>query len=271
MHILRFIFDRALSWYLYTAACALGLCLATERLLLGHDPALYSPLHLFLFGGALCIYNLPNAWHSWSRDIRWNSNQLTLIIGFILAIASSFQLDISVLLLSAACGCLAVAYSIPVIPLRSFRRLRDIGWIKTAVLSSAWTTATAVIPFVYHHRPVTAYPFELAQRWAFIFILCLLFDIRDAEADERGSIITLPVKWGLVKTYVVIIAMLALYILFGLLQFVNSHELERLLMNLVTAGVLAMIIKYLSGKASQKAFSVLADGIMLLYAALILI
>ncbi|MDI9320501.1 MAG: hypothetical protein QM530_08530 [Phycisphaerales bacterium] len=72
--------------------------------------------------------------------------------------------------------------------------MKDIGCLKIVLLASVWTSVTAVLPVLFWRASVLQFPFELLIRFAFLLVLCLVFDIRDMEVDLKAGIYTLPNK-----------------------------------------------------------------------------
>jgi 1,4-dihydroxy-2-naphthoate octaprenyltransferase len=272
--LLRF-FDVIIYTSIFTACCAVGLCMATEKLI---DPAsvhLITKLHLLIFGSTLLVYNIPrllpsaNGTQAKSSALRkWYL--LFCVVGLLLTSAALYGQPLPVLILCASLGTLAFSYFLPVLPFGTKKRLRDYGWLKICVLTGVWTLATTVLPMVAMHKQATNYPLEIAMRFAFVFVLCLLFDIRDIETDLNNNIRTLPHKMGLAMSYRFIGILLIVFAVFSALQFFRFADTERLYSSLFTALATAGIVAYLKESSDKRAFVLLADGPMLLYSICIL-
>ncbi len=116
---------------------------------------------------------------------------------------------------------LTLMYSAPKIPLPFFKRLKPHIWGKTILLAAVWAYITAALPLLISNSAwQNDYWIFCFNRFALIFAICILFDIRDIEHDKTigvKSIVTL-LKTHHVKIIfnIVIIGCLASGIFFGL-------------------------------------------------------
>jgi 1,4-dihydroxy-2-naphthoate octaprenyltransferase len=108
-------------------------------------------------------------------------------------------------------------------------------------------------------------------RMFFIFALCVLFDLRDVQQDVENNIYTLPSKVGIANSYRLIYAALSLFVIVSVVQYSRFHLADRLAAALITAIATIAVAIYLRKRPSDKAYAILADGVMLVYALAILI
>jgi 4-hydroxybenzoate polyprenyltransferase len=250
--------------------------MASERLILGYAPALTNRLHLLVFGSTLLVYNTPriirkpNTGNPLKRQYRqWYF--ILFFMGFVLAVAGMYRQSVVLQLASIVLGIFAFAYFLPVLPFKNKRRLRDFGSVKIIVLAGVWTTATSVLPMLFWQKNISSYPLEIFIRLVFIFTLCVVFDIRDIRADVSNNINTLPNKVGLRNSYLLINFMLLLFVALSVVQYGRYPSAARLAGALLTALVTKMVVIYLRRHPSEKAYLFLADGVMLVYSALVLL
>lgn len=273
-----------LDWLLYTSVfaslCAVALCLATERLILGYIPPPGSALHLFIFGSAMVVYNVHHLVRkpAGSADTRsaWlqvnnRRNALMAWLGLLLSGAMSFYLPARVLLFCALLSVCSFAYSVPLLPFARKRRLKDFGWIKIWILSGVWTAVTAVLPMICWQQQMADFPVEIALRFVLMFILCLAFDIRDVQEDQEAGIFTLPAKIGLAATYRLIDIMILVFIGLCLLQYIRYGALVRFSGSVIAALLARIAIRYARRHPGNKVYLLYVDGVMLLYALLVLL
>ena len=105
-------------------------------------------------------------------------------------------------------GIVGLAYILPWLP--AGRRLRDTGWWKIILVSFSWSWLTAFIPFLIFSEASLFLSFlHGLERFFFIFLLAMAFEIRDIEVDQSHGLTTLPVHLGKKKSF-------NLAILFGL-------------------------------------------------------
>ncbi|MFI5196828.1 MAG: hypothetical protein ACHQD8_07040 [Chitinophagales bacterium] len=272
--IIRFI-DFFLYTSLFTACCATGLCMATERLITGVVSPLVSSLHILVFGSTILVYNMPRIAgkpHGRLRTMKYRKWHFVLFfIGSILTVTALCLMPLQMIISGSVLGVLSLAYFLPILPFKNKKRLRDFGWLKITVLAGVWTIATSVLPILYWQKNIDHYPFEILVRLLFIFTLCVIFDIRDMQTDQKNNINTLPQKVGIKNSYRLINSTLTLFVVLSIIQYFRFHEMERLVSALLTAVITRVVITYLQKRPSDRAYLVLADGVMLLYAVLVLI
>jgi 4-hydroxybenzoate polyprenyltransferase len=246
--------------------------MATEKLINGSSPAVISHLHVLVFGSALLVYNMPHI-------IRWRRNVaglklwyfLFFSIGIVMVLTSLFWLTAQMIIACLLLGMFTFAYSWPLLPLRNKKRLREFGWLKIIVLAGVWTIVTSILPILFYNKNISGYPFEILLRFVFIFTLCIVFDIRDMQTDLEHNIYTLPHKIGLKNTYRLINIILILFAVLSVIQYLHYPVAARLAGALLTAVVTRIVISYLRKYPSVTGYLGLADGVMMLYALLILI
>ena len=246
--------------------------MATERFINGGTPALFSALHLALFGGTLIVYNAPRLFfRKIINPVPYrNWYLLVFIAGGILVFGSVFWLPTGIVWFCLAVAVLPFSYSLPVLPFKNRKRLREYGWLKTLVLAGVWTVVTALLPIIFWNKVITAYPLELLNRFVFIFALCVVFDIRDIRTDMRNNIDTLPLRLGLRNSYITISIALLFFAVLNVLQYIRHPAPERLIAAWTTAFTTWMVVVYLRKKPSEIGYLSLADGVMLLYSSIIL-
>ena len=102
-----------------------------------------------------------------------------------------------------------------------------------------------------------------------MFVLCLLFDIRDIEIDRRENINTIPVLLGKRESYFLAYIVLVVFIILSVLQFFYYDD-----KGVLIAMLLSALITFYTAELSKKTnsdFVYLAgiDGMMLLQASLV--
>jgi 4-hydroxybenzoate polyprenyltransferase len=268
--------DGLLYTSLFTACCATGLCMATERLIDLSVLPLFTHLHLLVFGSTLLIYNAPRlvrparATERSATNYR-NEHLFFFCAGAVMAMISLYFMPLQIAVTAVFLSIFAFAYFLPILPFKNRKRLRDFGWLKIFVLAGVWTTATSILPILYLDKSISDYPFEILLRLVFIFTLCVVFDIRDMQTDLENKIYTLPHKVGLHNSYKLINAALLLFVYLSVVQYIRYPAIERLVGVLVTAITTKLVVYYLKKHPSERGYLVLADGVMLVYALLVLI
>ena len=248
--------------------------MATERLI-GAPGGLVSALHLFIAGCVLVVYNAPRiARKAYADELlaaNWvYSRRFWYFIffgaGVVIAGGAAFYLSAGEVVWCLLLGVVTFSYSLPLLPFGKRRRIRDYGWLKIAVLSFVWTVVTAVLPIVHWGKLPAAYPVEIAVRLVFIFVLCMLFDMRDVLEDQRNNIHTLPAVVGEQQSYRLVYSAIGVFVVLSVVQYSRFMLFPRLAGALITAIVAGVVVKYLKKHPTHGAYNVLADGLMLVYA-----
>lgn len=271
------------DWVLYTsffaACCTVGLCMTTERLLLNDTPQLLSYLHLLVFCSTLLVYNahylIKKSTIALSDRYGWSQNHkfwhyILLVSGLLGCIITAMKLPLNILFACSILAVLSFAYSIPLLPFKNKKRLKDFGWIKITVLTLVWTIVTSVLPVLYHNMNISDYPYEIMMRFVFMFTLCVAFDIRDMQTDMDAGIATLPNMIGVKGSYRVMSTSMILFIIMSFIQYMRHPSILRLGAELFVAVAVKLVIDYARKHPSDRAYLGLVDGMMLLYAALVL-
>jgi 4-hydroxybenzoate polyprenyltransferase len=269
---------KGIDFFLFTslfAACsAVTLCMATEKLILNQQSTLGSSLHCFIFGSVLVVYNLhylikksakkQSLQYNWVQKNRfWNL--MFFFTGLVLCFVFVLKLPIVIWQICIFLALCSLAYSLPILPFKNKPRIKDFGSIKSIVLVTVWTATTVVLPFYFYNVPFLDLYFEIARRALFLFVLCLVFDIRDKEVDIDAGIKTIPNQIGLNKTYFIIRGLLLAYVFFAGLLFFYDGLLNRLLVHLIAVISTYLAIQFVRNNSSDRNYILFIDGQMFLY------
>lgn len=111
----------------------------------------------------------------------------------------AWQLSLEIILWMAPFGLLTVLYAIPF--LSGFQKnLRNVSYLKIIIIALVWAGVTVLLPLIDAKQipnEITVYQF--VQRFLFVCVLILPFDIRDMQFDAI-SLQTIPQKIGIEKT-----------------------------------------------------------------------
>ncbi len=275
--------NKLVNWILFTsfyaACCATGMCMATERLVLAHIPPLFTPLHMLVFGSTLFVYNTHYLIKRSAPDVsdrfQWSQHYklwhyIALSAGMVACVASLFWMPVNVFYACIVLGVLSFGYSLPLLPFKNKKRLKDFGWFKILLLTSVWTIVTSVLPMLYWGKSLADYPFEICLRFGLLLTLCIAFDMRDMQTDLDAKIFTLPNLIGVKNSYSLMSFTMLLFIALSVVQYLRYPSVTRLTGELVTALATKLAIDYARKYPSDKAYLALVDGVMLLYAVLVL-
>lgn len=193
--LIRAITDFLLFSSCYTALVA-TVMVTQATLLLLHEPAPSSLLALVFFA-TLSSYNFH--WYlsvppGHDSDItEWNRlhprlHFLLFLIGTLGAVWFGWDYREHWLALSPA-AVLTFLYSAPKISWGPFPRLKDWAIGKTIYLAMVWMYVTSILPvFLMHRLPEGWHALYFAGRFLLIYAICILFDLRDRDADIREGI-----------------------------------------------------------------------------------
>lgn len=253
--------------------------MATERLITGTISTVPSYLHMLIFGCTLVVYNLHHvvrklpASFSGTAAItndNWLAYALALTGGLIIALTGLLHSPWVVIVVCGCAGLFSLSYTLPLLPLKTRKRLRDYGLLKIIVLTTVWVVVTTVLPMLQFGVNPARYPFEIGLRFALIFALCILFDLRDVSHDAANNIHTLPYTIGERNSYLLIYLSIIFFALLSVGQNMRYHHGQRLIDALITAVATLVVALYLKKNTTQLACLVLADGMMLLYSLLLI-
>jgi 4-hydroxybenzoate polyprenyltransferase len=261
---------------IFISLCAVALCIETN-ILLGLPFNSFS-FYCFVFGATLAQYNL----HYFAKTVAvtgsqrqaWSQNKkqlhlLLLIAGVIMVLVSFFSFHLKHFLILACLGAISFLYSFPFLPFSNKRKIKDFGFWKIMTITLLWTLVTVWFPV--NTMPVADELFLLIflKRFVFMFVLCLLFDIRDMEVDSKDNINTLAVTLGREKSYFLSCILLIVFIILCVVQYFYLPQL-----NILIAMVISVIATFITIEVTKKTnsdyiFLAGIDGMMLLQAALI--
>lgn len=275
------LFRRVSDWLLYSsvfaAICAVSLCVATEKLILGQLPQ-PSALHLFIVGSTLMVYNahhlIRKAAPERSDRYRWTAGNsiwhwIVFIAGLALFLWSMPALNVATLTACLVLGVLSFGYTLPILPLGRNFRLRDHGLVKIIILTLVWSISTTIVPMLFHEIAPGDFPLEILLRTTLLFCLCVAFDLRDMQTDFHKQIYTIPNLIGVRSSYRLMYSSLVFFAVLALMQFLRLGNERRLIADFVQAVVTAGAVYGTRYFASDKYYLGVIDGMMLLYGCLV--
>ena len=261
---------------IFIASCAVAFCMETN-ILLGLPLNSFS-FYGFVFGATLVQYNLHYlvktiavkdsirlVWSQRNKTI----HLLLLIIGIILILFSFFSFHLKHFIVLLCLGCVAFLYSFPFLPFGKKRRIKDYGFLKIITLALLWTLVTVWFPVNNMRYDPYLFLFVFVKRFVFMFVLCLLFDVRDIEIDSKEKINTLAVMIGKKKAYSVSYLLLIVFVIFSFAQYFYFPQTGFLIAMLISAIVTYVTIEFTKKDNSDFIYLAGIDGMMLLQAMLI--
>lgn len=182
--------------------------------------------------------------------------QVFSLIAFIVMCYYAFQLEIKTFILIAILGLITFLYAIPLMPKRYFiddyKNLRQIGGLKIYVIALVWTFTTVILPLV-NNDIVIGLDIAITgiQRFIFILVLMLPFEIRDLNFDNL-KLSTIPQRIGVKKTKV--IGVLLLMVFFMSDYFKDESRIDTILSTLAITFI-SLLLLIFSNKNQSKYYS----------------
>lgn len=233
--------------------------------------------YCFIFGATIVQYNLhyltKTSAATNSSRLAWslrnkNIHFYLLAIGTLFIIYSFFSFHLRHLFILLCLGAIAFLYSFPVIPFGKKNRLKEYGKLKIVTLSLLWTLVTVWFPANNFDYDPAMFWFVFAKRFVFMFVLCLLFDMRDVGIDRQNNIYTFPVKYGHKKSYFLAYFSLVFFVLLSFLQYLYQPQLFFFIPMIISAIATLAVIELTKKESSDYIYLAGIDGMMILQAML---
>ena len=262
---------------IFISVCAVAMCIETN-LLLGITLNHFT-FYLFVFGATLVQYNLHYLFKTTavanSARLAWSLknksiHKVLIAIGTAVIIYSLFSFRLHHFFILLVFGAIAFLYSFPFLPFPNKKRIKDYGLMKIITLALLWTLVTVWFPADQTNFSGVSFQLIFLRRFIFMFILCLLFDIRDTEVDRQQNIATLSVKLGVKRSYSLCYFLLFIFIALSVLQFIYLPDKIQLAAMLISAAATAITIEYSKKNNSDVVYLACIDGMMLLQALLVI-
>ncbi|MEB3344926.1 hypothetical protein U6A24_05610 [Aquimarina gracilis] len=163
-------------------------------------------MFLFLsFLGSIAAYNFvkySNVSKLYHKRLARSMKGIRFLTWFSLALFMyfAFKMSLKTLLYMFPFIVLTILYVVPVFPNKS--NLRNIAGVKIFIIAVVWTGITVVVPVIYAEANMNFdFLIETIQRFLFIIVMMLPFEIRDLEYDS-SSLETIPQTIGITRTKV---------------------------------------------------------------------
>ena len=261
---------------IFIAICAVSLCIETNLLL--HLPLNTFSFYCFVFGATLVQYNLHYLVKTTavenSQRLAWSSknkiiHRVLLFTGVALILFSFLSFRLHHFIILAILATVAFLYSFPVLPFFKKKRIKDYGFLKIITLALLWTLVTVWFPVNSFLFEKNIFVFVFFKRFVFMFMLCLLFDIRDIEIDRQENITTLAVFLGKKKSYLLVYNFLIFFVILSFFQFLYFADKGVLIAMLLSAAATFFTVELTKKINSDLVYLFGIDGMMLLQAILV--
>lgn len=232
----------------------------------------------FVFYATITGYNFVKyfgiaKFHHRSLTNWLKSIQVFSFLCFILMCYYGIQLNESTMIFIAGLGVVTFLYAIPFLPKRLFldkqHNLRSIGGLKIYLIALVWSGVTVFLPLINNDYLIDAdVVITGIQRYVFIIVLMLPFEIRDLRYDSL-KLSTVPQKIGVKQTK--IIGVILLVVFFFLEFFKDEITLRKFLVLLIITGftLLLLVLSKIEQGKYYSAFWI--EGLPILWLILLLL
>ncbi|HER39826.1 MAG TPA: hypothetical protein ENO10_01225, partial [Salinimicrobium catena] len=237
-------FEFYINSSIHVALAVVSLCVVT---FLEYEIPIDLNLLGFVFFGAVTGYNFvkyaPIAkLHHRSLAKRLKFIQFFSFCCFVLLLWFTFQVDLEIVIWAAFFGLLTLFYAMPVFSKR--RNLRSISGVKVFIISLVWAGVTVILPVLSGKVEMDQnVPVDFLQRFLFVLVLILPFEIRDLKYDLE-QLGTIPQKVGVTYTKILGLVLLAVILLLEFLKApFSGNSFGALLVTAMVTGVLVWMAR----------------------------
>lgn len=182
--------------------------------------------------------------------------QVFSLVSFLAMVYYASKLNNETLLLLTVCGLITFLYAIPLLPMTYFRdsqkNLRQISGLKIYVIALVWTFTTVLLPLINNEIILnTDVVITSAQRFVFVIVLMLPFEIRDLNYDSL-KLATIPQKIGIKKTKIIGVFLL---VVFFLLEYFKDELTENKVLSVLIILFITLLSVIFSNKNQSKYYS----------------
>ncbi len=230
MKFLKKITDLVIYGNYFIAVCAALLLYETYILLALPQSWFYTSIAFF---STLFTYNIDRlvAYKEISRAEAerqvWITGHLLLMsvsagISFIYLAVCVFYIAWPVLVFIAHLGIISVAYSLPLLyGKKNTHTLRSIKGLKIFLIAYVWAASTVIMPCLAEGLSIFSKEVVLLfiERFLFIFIITLPFDIRDYKSDIASNVSTIPGMIGIRNAKILAVGCMVVFMIIAIIHY----------------------------------------------------
>ncbi len=240
---------------------ALAVSALTWLTLISFELDLDFNLILFVFFATITGYNFIKYFGLAKFHHRSLAKWLKIIqvfsaVAFILMCYFFLKLDAYLMLWIGGLALVTFLYAVPILPKKYFldeqQNLRQIGGLKVYIIALVWSLVTVLLPVLNEEMKFdTSIWLSLIQRFCFVIVLMLPFEIRDLNYDSL-KLSTIPQKIGIKKTKTLGVLVL---IVFLILEFLKSNSNFQSLISILITSLITFLFLIFSSKNQSKHYS----------------
>lgn len=191
----------------------------------------------FIFTATITGYNFVlyagiAKWHHQSLPPNLRLIQLFSLLSFLAMLYFLWQLPIALWGWIALTGIMTLFYAVPVLP--NGKNLRNTPGVKIGIIALVWALTTVIFPAInsglwYSETLLLLF----LQRFLFVFVLILPFEIRDLTSDAI-SLETIPQRLGVRNTKILGVVILTVIVVleFFIQQATSVHQVSYIIFGL---------------------------------------
>lgn len=196
--------------------------------------------------------------------------KLIAIVSFLSFLASGFyflQLQKNTQIIGFIFLILTLLYTLPFFPNR--KNARNWAGIKIYIVALCWVGVTVVLPIIDAEIAITSdFYLKCIQRFLFIFVLILIFEIIDLKTDDP-HLQTVPQKIGVTQTKILGIILI---LIFYCLEFLKLNYIPlQLFVNLIIFITIAVFLLFSDERKSKYYTSFWVESIPVFWWLLVLV
>ncbi len=248
MRLLKQIFDFYINASIHVASAVYSLSFITlYQLNIFYDESIL----YFIFFASITGYNFVKYFGLAKFHYRSLANwlrviQLFSLICFGFMIYYLLLLERNTLIIVIILALITLFYATPFLPKNIFLdnkyNLRSVSGLKVYIIALVWAFVTIILPAVNNDHPINFDVFVmLLQRYIFVVVLILPFDIRDLHYDSL-KLSTIPQRIGIKSTKFLGISLLLVFLLLEF--FKDDLDLNQILTTLIIAIVTGLFIVF---------------------------
>jgi 4-hydroxybenzoate polyprenyltransferase len=268
--------------------CAVSLAIESSLQLQHVMPSIYALLlihiatviyytHAYLLDRKEGIYNERSSWYLKHKKYIYTRQIIYTLIGIYIALFKCkifdllFNSTILFWILIAVTFFFCFFYYLPSILPEKKNILRTSGYLKSISIAWVWATATCIIPIWLmgsFNLIINNFPFwfHFIQLFLFIFVLAVLFDVKDINRDQQDQVNTIALKIG--KDEITKRIVLPTLILYAILAIMEAYLMRESIL-ILTTQLLLMVLVYWVSKLIMGIKSIfynilLIDGLMII-------
>lgn len=275
MRIVKHIYDFYINASIHVALAVYALTLITiKQLNIPYDKYLLC----FIFFATITGYNFVKYFGLAKFHHRSLANWLRIIqvfslICFILMCFYGFRLKRNTMIIVLLMTLITFFYATPFLPKKLFidnkYNLRTIAGLKVYVIAFVWTVATVILPIINNNYPLD---FDLVttafQRYLYIVVLILPFDIRDLQYDSL-KLATIPQKIGIRNTKLLGLLLLALFFLSEF--FKDTLSISQVIITVIITIITGLFIVFCNEDRNRSYSAFWVEGLPIVWLGLVLI